>query len=1191
MPHGPHATGGPHSNHLRRESSQSAHADMGNVTMPTGPSRTGGGGGGYSTHGGRGRGHHHGSYGPHHPMSSYLPGPNPRNMPNAARGGSVHSHHPYSAPPPVGELIRPPFPNSPHRHSRSPVPMQSIPVSGMPAPGMPMQALPMGNPPPPPSAAYQSYHPHVGAPQVKPSFSTSFPPHHERSPRSEKATAVATDPTSTTQFLTPLPPPDLTPGSGFMEQYLMMRDLQGAFGFPQGFDSHYSQLLPAFVYQPNVYMSNSAGAPRPPPYASAHATGPSPYAHDAYGGHHGPPPSMSRTSSAVSDQRPASGVGQVSTPSMTPGISTGMNQPSSTVATTAAAATAVPAKISPTPTTDFKIPPRKPTSVIMKDPNSGAVIRNFDKQTPSTTATATASTTPMVVTSHPSSAANATRPRSESKLAKTNEEKKLDMHDAVARKIEADKVEERRRKEEEETRLERERIERERAEEERRRLQEKEETERRERAERETAAAEEAKRQRETEEKAELAREEARAKAEADGKARAEAEEKARAEAQAQAQAQAQARVQAQSDAEEKRAQRERDHVKVTQPEAPATAEKDEDASRDTPEGTEPVDSAAGEERRTTPSPESVTEPWEVKKDEMAPAAVVVRRPVDSGASTPATDDSMGPPPMRPSSTLPKRDKPPSLDLAPIKTSSVEPAQPSAALQSLRSAKFIEQLTSVQYPASVASPNPALNAATAKGRFKYHRDFLMQFQPVFSEKPSLDWENRLKDTVGSGGSGSDSARPQSARTVSSMGSRSSSARPSLPQTFPMGSFSQTGRTLPPGTTSDQRLAMSDNNMRRPTMNNPLAPYARPGGFSVGGPTPMQRTGSASTMPPSHVIPQSPRLGNRSQRNNSKRREMDKPNSRVEEQAAKTMPLTAGQDLKPLLPSSTGWKPRSVAATSSATGAAGPPPGVPGGGRMDPEMVQRKVKANLNKMTPEKFEKISDQLLEITAQSKDESDGRTLRQVIQLTFEKATDEAHWASMYARFCRRMLESVSPEIKDDEARNKMGVLITGGPLFRKYLLDQCQREFEQGWKINLPPRPEGNTEEAAMLSDEYYIAAAAKRRGLGLIAFIGELYLLGMLTEKVMHGCLRKLIDYEGVPEEAEVESLTKLLRTVGQDLDRTEKGSAMMDAYFERIKKMMEMPELPSRLRFMLMVSSAVHGILSGLIVTHKRLIKD
>jgi translation initiation factor 4G len=123
-------------------------------------------------------------------------------------------------------------------------------------------------------------------------------------------------------------------------------------------------------------------------------------------------------------------------------------------------------------------------------------------------------------------------------------------------------------------------------------------------------------------------------------------------------------------------------------------------------------------------------------------------------------------------------------------------------------------------------------------------------------------------------------------------------------------------------------------------------------------------------------------------------------------------------------------------------------------------------------------------------------------------------------------------------------------------------------------LPDKPEGErgeekSEEAVMLSDEYYIAAAAKRRGLGLVQFIGELYKLSMLTERIMHECVKKLVDYTGIPDEAEIESLTKLLRTIGANLDSTEKGKPMMDVYFQRIQTMIDTPELPSRLRFMLM----------------------
>lgn len=71
--------------------------------------------------------------------------------------------------------------------------------------------------------------------------------------------------------------------------------------------------------------------------------------------------------------------------------------------------------------------------------------------------------------------------------------------------------------------------------------------------------------------------------------------------------------------------------------------------------------------------------------------------------------------------------------------------------------------------------------------------------------------------------------------------------------------------------------------------------------------------------------------------------------------------------------------------------------------------------------------------------------------------------------------------------------------------------------------------------------------------------------------MHECLKKLVDYEGVPDEAEVESLTSLLRTIGASLDASEKGHTFMDVYFQRINNMVQIQGLPSRLKFMLMVS--------------------
>lgn len=498
--------------------------------------------------------------------------------------------------------------------------------------------------------------------------------------------------------------------------------------------------------------------------------------------------------------------------------------------------------------------------------------------------------------------------------------------------------------------------------------------------------------------------------------------------------------------------------------------------------------------------------------------------------------------------------KPASLNFTPLITKPVEPAQPSAALQSLKSARFLQVMDQDIYPAGIHSPNPALNAAvTKKGKtFKYDASFLLQFQKLFTEQPSLEFHQQVKSLIGDGDGGRSGSRAQTP------GSARQGSRGGGPS-FSMGAFNASpGRTLPPGTTSADRIAMSSGTMPRPPVN-PIGSFQRPGAPFPSS-TPMSRTSSQSNM---RNMPNSPRQSSRSTRG-SRRNDFG---GAKEAQAAKTMPLTAGQEIKPIAISSGGWKPSSVGR--------GAQPGATPGGYLDPEMVQRKVKAALNKMTPEKFDRIADQILEIASQSKDESDGRTLRQVIQLTFEKATDEAHWASMYARFCKRMLETMSPDVRDERIKDKSGNVVSGGNLFRKYLLNRCQEEFERGWTTNLPEPKEAEEGadkkpgEAVMLSDEYYAAAAAKRRGLGLVQFIGELYKLGMLTERIMHECVHKLVDYKGVPDEAEIESLCKLLRTIGENLDQTEKGRPMMDAYFQRIQNMIELLELQSRMQFMLM----------------------
>lgn len=70
-------------------------------------------------------------------------------------------------------------------------------------------------------------------------------------------------------------------------------------------------------------------------------------------------------------------------------------------------------------------------------------------------------------------------------------------------------------------------------------------------------------------------------------------------------------------------------------------------------------------------------------------------------------------------------------------------------------------------------------------------------------------------------------------------------------------------------------------------------------------------------------------------------------------------------------------------------------------------------------------------------------------------------------------------------------------------------------------------------------------ARRRSLGNIKFIGELFKLKMLTEAIMHDCVVKLLKNH---DEESLECLCRLLTTIGKDLD------------FEKAKVLLALPYL-------------------------------
>lgn len=991
--------------------------------MGSGPGR-----GGYPHQGGRGRGYSQSNY----QGQPYSPGPSFRPAPNQPRGG-----------PNMGPQFHPnqgrpmPFPNSPHQANRSPAlsnvnpttpQMNPVPMAH---PHMPPQGYGYNQPMGPQMVSHQPFrtlkmkHARRGNPRKHGGRVFSTPGANALPNGHGPGSTVDNEPNyapSYTPKYAHTPNFNFAPETGEFERCLTwMKTNQG---YPP-YDPNYGYGYPGYNMQQGQYMTPPSPQPRPGmpynPAAPGFMQGQYPVQ---------PPPQstpLSRTPSQMSTDRPGSSLGQPAPG--TPGASH--------------AHTGSRSSNSPAPKPNFVIPAKK-SAIVIKDPGSGAV-KTFEK-TPASPARATPS--PVKISTPPTStppprtvnAADHTRTDSKASSNKTDEEKKQELKDAVRQKIQEDEAAQKRQAEE---------------------------------AARKTAEDTKA-----AEPKKDDAAESARAAMEdlslKEKAAPAEEPKKAAAAPppadEEEIDFDAIEREMAEIEAKERAAEEDYNRKKQEKKEA---AERKEREDLEFYEANMKKAEQEAEEREL--AREAARAKGETTNDESKDLFASLKKggitateasTPDSGAATPVSSD-MGPP-AKPASATGK--KPAGLKLDTPKPT--EPLQPSAAMKSLQGAKFLEDLSKITYPSSITAPNAALNAASPVGRqFHYDRDFLLQFQAIFKDKISIDWDARVRETVGDAES---SSRPQSARTPS-MGGRANSRNA-------IGSFpvSNMGQFNQPGANRHSMTAVNSSMGR----GGPFGGF--PGGprMGMGTPSMSRNASSMGPMSPRNASSKGGRAGSKPHKHSAKK----------EEEHNKSMPLTAGMDLKALEVSSSGWKPRSIGAQASA----GPAPG--GEGYLAPDVVQRKVKSHLNKMTPEKFDRISEQILEIVSQSKDESDGRTLRQCIQLVFEKATDEAHWAPMYAKFCKRMLESMSMDIKDENIRDKNGNVVAGGSLFRKYLLNRCQEEFERGWKVNLPEKPEGVTEEIAMMSDEYYIAAAAKRRGLGLVKFIGELYKLGMLTERI-------------------------------------------------------------------------------------------
>ncbi|XP_050236775.1 eukaryotic translation initiation factor 4G isoform X2 [Mercurialis annua] len=214
--------------------------------------------------------------------------------------------------------------------------------------------------------------------------------------------------------------------------------------------------------------------------------------------------------------------------------------------------------------------------------------------------------------------------------------------------------------------------------------------------------------------------------------------------------------------------------------------------------------------------------------------------------------------------------------------------------------------------------------------------------------------------------------------------------------------------------------------------------------------------------------------------------------------------------------------------------------------------QRQLKAILNKLTPQNFEKLFEQVKVVNIDN-----AVTLTGVISQIFDKALMEPTFCEMYANFCHHLAGEL-PDFTEDNEK------IT----FKRLLLNKCQEEFERGEREQEEANKADEEGETKLSEEEREVKRTnARKRMLGNIRLIGELYKKKMLTERIMHECIKKLLGQYQNPDEEDVEALCKLMSTIGEEIDHP-KAKEHMDAYFDRMAKFSNNMKLSSRVRFML-----------------------
>jgi len=214
-------------------------------------------------------------------------------------------------------------------------------------------------------------------------------------------------------------------------------------------------------------------------------------------------------------------------------------------------------------------------------------------------------------------------------------------------------------------------------------------------------------------------------------------------------------------------------------------------------------------------------------------------------------------------------------------------------------------------------------------------------------------------------------------------------------------------------------------------------------------------------------------------------------------------------------------------------------------------LERHCCAILNKLTPQKFKAL------VAAMTMLEVDNvEKLELICDLVFETAIKQPLFSIPYANLCRVLTDVFKS--------------MPGNTNFRKILVNKCQSEFEISEPLDEEKDKILRTEGEKLECLEEECKEQNRKRALGNIRFIGELFKLKMISEKIMHEIILKLLSVTDKPKstmEDHLELFSKLLNTIGKELDHID-AKPRMNQYFEQLEKIIAIKKPSSRIKFAL-----------------------